>query len=106
MLCCKKFFSTAKSLSIKKPLMMNMPKRELRLLMLHEFKLGHKSPTHLPISTDYVGRDSHVIGQYEGGSKNSVVEMRALKMKKAEDKPAVLTTNNCKQLLRKILVKV
>ena len=51
----------------------------------------------ISISTKHVERDPNVIGQYECGSKNSVVEMRALKIKKIEDKHAVLTTNNCKQ---------
>ena len=52
------------------------------------------SPKFLPLSTEHGERDPHVIGHYEGGSKNSIVEMRALKMKKVEDKNVVLTTNN------------
>ena len=43
-----------------------------------------------------------VIGQYEDASRNSVVKIRALKIKKAEDRHAVLITNNCKQLLSQI----
>ena len=52
--------------------MMNVPK----LLVLHEFKLGHSAPKLLPISTEHRDpeRDPYVIGQYEGGTKSSVVE--------------------------------
>ena len=85
--------------------MKNMPKRELYLFMLHEFKFGHNASKILPISKEYGVKDPHVIGQYECGSKNYVVEMRALKMKKIEDEHAVLTTNNCKQFLSKFLSK-
>ena len=52
----------------------------------------------LSISTDIGERNSHAIGQYEGGSINSVVEIRALKMKKIGNEHAVLTINNCEQL--------
>ena len=47
-------------------------------------------PKLLPISIDYRERNSHVIGQYESGSKNSLVNMRALKMKKIEDEDEIL----------------
>ena len=60
----------------------------------------------LPISTKHGEMGIQVIGQYEGASRNSVVLIRALKMKKAEDGYAVLTMNNCKQLLSKIHNKV
>ena len=56
-------------------------------------------PKLLPISTKHGEMDPHVIGQYKNVSKNFVVEMRALKMKKVEDEHADLTTNNCKQLV-------
>ena len=75
---------------------MNMSKRDICLLMFHEFKLEHNTSEILPISTEHREKAAHVIGQYEGFSKNSVVKMRALKMKKVEDEQAVLTTNNCK----------
>ena len=52
----------------------------------------------LPISTEHGEMRIQVIGQYEGGSRNSVVQIRALKIKKAKDGYAVLTMNNCKQL--------
>ena len=60
----------------------------------------------LPISTEHGKRDPNMIGQYEGSSENTLVKVRALKMKKVKDEIAVLTTNNCKQLLSKIFVKV
>ena len=58
-------------------------------------------PKPLLISTELGEKDPHVMGQYEGSSRNSLVEMRAFMMKKVEDEHAVLTTNNCKQLLSK-----
>ena len=51
-------------------------------------------------------RDPHLIKQYEGGCKNSVVEIRALKIKMVEEEHVVLTTNNFQQFLSKILIKV
>ena len=38
----------------------------------------------LPISREHGEMGMQVIGQYEGASRNSVVLIRALKMKKAE----------------------
>ena len=55
--------------------------------------LGTIPPKLLPISTEHGEKDPHVIGQYEGGSKNSVIEMRAFKMKKVEDVHAVVEQN-------------
>ena len=52
----------------------------------------------LPISTEHGEMGIEVSGQYKDASRNSVVKIRALKMKKAEDGHAVLTMNNCKQL--------
>ena len=56
----------------------------------------------LQISIEHGEMGIQVIGQYEGASRNYVVQIKALKMKKAEDGYAVLTINNCKQLLSKI----
>ena len=68
--------------------MMIMPKRDIHLFMLHEFKLGHNvSKTILPLSTEHGERDSRVIGQNEDGSKISEVKVRALKIKKVENGP-------------------
>ena len=39
----------------------------------------------LPILTEHGEMGIQVIGQYEGASRNSVVQIRAMKMKKAED---------------------
>ena len=38
----------------------------------------------LPISTEHGEMGIQVIRQYEGASRNSIVKIRALKMKKAE----------------------
>ena len=85
---------------------MNISQREIRLPILHEFKLWHNtSETSANINRAW-GDGSTNDGQYEGGSRNSVVEMRALKMKKVEVGHAVLTMNNCRHLLSKIHVKV
>ena len=84
--------------------MMNIPKRDVRFLMLHELKLGHNAPKLLQISTEHGEMDQHVIGEYEGVSKNFIIEIRELKMKKVEH--AVLITKNFKQLLSKILLTV
>ena len=68
-----------KKLKKTKLSMMNMPKCNLRLLMLHELKLGKLPLELLPTSTEHGERDPQV---YESSSENSVVEMRPLKMKK------------------------
>ena len=47
--------------------------------------LGKIPPKLLPISTENVERDPNVIGQYESGWKNSLLEMRVLKINKVED---------------------
>ena len=67
--------------------MMSIPKLDLRLLKVHEFKLSIDAmPSKLlPISIEHGEKDPHIIRQYESGFKNSVVKMRALKMKKVKD---------------------
>ena len=71
--------------------------------MLHDIKL-RQDASETSTNIDRHGKkDPHVIGQYECGSKNSVVEIRALKIKKIEDKHAVFPTNNFKQLLASVL---
>ena len=70
---------------------MNMPKRGLHLLMLPELKFGYNA---FIISTEHGERSPHVIGQYKECSKNFVMKMRALKMKKVENGHSVLITNN------------
>ena len=47
--------------------------------MLHEFKLLHMYPKLQTILAEHGKIGPHVIGQYESGSKNSGVEMGALK---------------------------
>ena len=86
-----------------KPSMINIPKRDFRLLMLHKLKFENNVSE---ISAEHGKRNLHVIAQYEGSSKNSVVLMRVLMMKKVEDEYVALTTNNYRQLLNIILVKV
>ena len=83
--------------------MINIPKRDFRLLMLHKLKFENNVSE---ISAEHGKRNLHVIAQYEGSSKNSVVLMRVLMMKKVEDEYVALTTNNYRQLLNIILVKV
>ena len=78
-----------------------MPKHDLRFLLLHEFKLGHNASKNFININRARERDPYLISQYEDGSKNSVMEMRVLKMKKVDDDHAVLTTKNCKQLFSK-----
>ncbi|KAF2364570.1 Transposase type 1 [Trinorchestia longiramus] len=68
--------------------------------------LGTTPPKLLPISTEHGEKSPQGIGQYEGGSGNSGVVMRALKMKKVEDVWVVSRTSNCMRLLSKIHVKV
>ena len=77
---------------------MNMPKRDLRLFMFHEFKFEHNvsEPKLLSVSTEHGERYPYVIGQYEGGFKNLVMEMTALKMNEVKDDQTVLTMNNYK----------
>ena len=59
---------------------MNMPKRDICLFILHKLKFGKIPPKLLSISTEHEDRDPRVIDQYEGGSKNIVMKMRALKI--------------------------
>ena len=68
--------------------------------------LGMMSLKLLPISTDYGEMGMQVIRQYKGASRNSVVLIKALKIKKAEDGYVVMTMRNCKQLCSKIHDKV
>ncbi|KAF2350026.1 hypothetical protein FHG87_019218 [Trinorchestia longiramus] len=84
---------------------MNMTKHDLRLLMLHEFKLGHNA-SEASANINRVEKSPQGIGQYEGGSGNSGVAIRALKMKRVEDVWVVSRTSNCMRLLSKIHVKV
>ncbi|KAF2350793.1 hypothetical protein FHG87_018452 [Trinorchestia longiramus] len=87
---------------------MNMTKRDLRLLMLHEFKLGHNaSEASANINRAWgkeTTRDQTVrrwFGKFRSGD-----ESRALKMKTVEDVWVVSKTSNCMRLLSKIHVKV
>ena len=76
------------------PSMENMQKREVRLMMLHKFKLRRNaSETSVNINKAWE-RDPQVIGLYERGSKHFVVEMGALNMKKVDDGLAALTANS------------
>ncbi|KAF2355651.1 hypothetical protein FHG87_013594 [Trinorchestia longiramus] len=68
--------------------------------------LGTTPPKLLPISTEHGEKSPQGIGQYEGGSGNSGVVMRALKMKRVEDVWVVSRTINCMRLLCKIHVSV
>ena len=68
--------------------------------------LGFCLPKFLVTSTEQGDGDPYVIKQYEGGSENSIVDMRVLKIKKIDDEHAVLITNDCKQLSGKIIAKV
>ena len=83
-----------------------MPKRELRLLMLHEFKLGHN-----------VFQTSTNINRAKGEESTCDRKVRmwfqeirsgdeSLEDEEVEDKHAVLITNNCKQFLSKFFAKV
>ncbi|KAF2362805.1 Transposase type 1 [Trinorchestia longiramus] len=67
--------------------------------------LGTTPPKLLPISTEHEEKSPQGIGQCEGGSGNSGVVMRALKMKRVEDVWVVSRTSNCMRLLSKIHVK-
>ena len=57
------------------------------------------------MSIEHEERDPHVIGQYESGLKNSVVEIRGLKIKNVKDEHVVLTTNNCSSFSTKFSSK-
>ncbi|KAF2355181.1 hypothetical protein FHG87_014062 [Trinorchestia longiramus] len=67
--------------------------------------LGTTPPKLLPISTEHGEKSPQGIGQYEGGSGNSEVMMRILKMKRVEDVWVVSRTSNCMRLLSKIQIK-
>ncbi|KAF2358812.1 Transposase type 1 [Trinorchestia longiramus] len=54
-----------------------------------------KYPKLLPISTEHGEKSPQGIGQYEGGSGNSGVVMRTLKMKRVVDVWVVSRTSNC-----------
>ena len=56
----------------------------------------------LPISKEHGEMGIQVIGQYKDASRNSLLKIRALKMKKGRGRACSLTMNNCKQLLSKI----
>ncbi|KAF2361242.1 Pleckstrin domain [Trinorchestia longiramus] len=79
------------ALRAQNPSMMNMKKHDLRLLMLHEFKLGHNASKASANINEHGEKSPQGIGQYEGGSGNSGVVMRALKMKRSSN-PDFLST--------------
>ena len=81
---------------------MNMLKPDLRLLMLHKFEVGHDaSETYTNINRT-PGEEFTFDRTHESGSKNSVVNMRTLRMMKVKDKHAVLQAfvkqNHCQNV--------
>ena len=60
----------------------------------------------LPISTEHGEMGIQVIEQYEGASRNSIVWIRALKIKKAEDGYGSLDNEQLQAVVTKLLSKI